>query len=146
MSRRLIAAVVAFLFTGVLCAPPAFAAKPKRPSLGVRVSPRMGFSPISVLAMAELSGGEDVEEFYCLGIEWNWDDGSKSLQDSDCDPYQPGMKIERRFSAEHYYSRAGSYNIRATLLTQDKVVATNAFRLVVRQGIPTGDDAAEALR
>ncbi|MEO8362420.1 MAG: hypothetical protein ABI672_20500 [Vicinamibacteria bacterium] len=115
-------------------------AKPKRPTLGVRVSPRMAFSPVGVLAMAELTGGEDSEDFYCLAIEWDWDDGSKSLQDSDCDPYQAGQKIDRRFSSEHYYSGGGSYNIRATLKAQDKTVATNSFRLVVRQGLPQGQD------
>ncbi len=112
-------------------------AKPKKPSLGVRVHPRMAFSPVGVIAVAELTGGEDNEDFYCLAIEWDWDDGSKSLQDSDCEPYEPGTKIDRRFSSEHYYSRAGSYNIRAALRAQDRVIAANAFRLVVRQGIPT---------
>lgn len=123
-------------FVGFSFSVPA-SAKPKRPTLGVRVSPRMAFSPVGVIAMAELSGGEDSEDFYCLAIEWDWDDGSKSLQDSDCEPYQPGTKIERRFSSEHYYTRAGSYNIRAALKAQDKVVATNTFRLIVRQGLPT---------
>ncbi|MEO5762682.1 MAG: hypothetical protein ABIR28_10265, partial [Vicinamibacteria bacterium] len=47
-------------------------AKPKRPTLGVRVSPRMAFSPVGVIAMAELTGGEDSEDFYCLAIEWDW--------------------------------------------------------------------------
>ena len=132
LSRVLFLALAGGLVFGV----PA-SAKPKRPTLGVRVSPRMAFSPVSVLAMAELSGGEDSEDFYCLAIEWDWDDGSKSLQDSDCEPYQQGTKIERRFSSEHYYSRGGSYNIRAALKAQEKVVATTAFRLVVRQGLPT---------
>jgi hypothetical protein len=127
--------------SGLIFGVPA-SAKPKKPTLGVRVSPRMAFSPVSVLAVAELSGGEDSEAFYCLAIEWDWDDGSKSLQDSDCDPYEPGTKIERRFSSEHYYSRAGNYNIRAALKAQDRVVAANSYRLVVRQGLPTerGED------
>ena len=138
LSRVLFLALAGGLVFGV----PA-SAKPKRPTLGVRVSPRMAFSPVSVLAMAELSGGEDSEDFYCLAIEWDWDDGSKSLQDSDCEPFEPGMKIDRRFSSEHYYSRAGSYNIRAALKAQDKVIAANSYRLQVRQGLPTergGDD------
>jgi hypothetical protein len=112
-------------------------AKPKRPTLGVRVSPRMAFSPVDIIAVAELTGGEDSEDFYCLAIEWDWGDGSKSLQDSDCDPYEPGTKIDRRFSAEHYYPSGGIYNIRAALRDQDKVVAANAVRLTVRQGTPT---------
>ena len=137
MNRRSVFAVLAATLMASLSLSGPAEAKPKRPTLGVRVSPRMGFSPISVIAMAELTGGEDIEDFYCLAIEWDWDDGSKSLQDSDCEPYQQGTKIERRFSSEHYYSRGGSYNIRAALKAQERVVATNAFRLVVRQGLPT---------
>ena len=137
MKRSSLFTVVAVgLAAAVMVGVPA-SAKPKRPSLGVRVSPRMAFSPIDVLAIAELTGGEDSEDFYCLAIEWDWDDGSKSLQDSDCEPYESGTKIERRFSSAHYYSRAGNYNIRAALKSQEKVIATNAFRLIVRQGLPT---------
>jgi hypothetical protein len=142
MNRRSLVffvAVAVAVAAGLVFSVPADA-KPKRPTLGVRVSPRMAFSPVGVIAMAELTGGEDSEDFYCLAIEWTWDDGSKSLQDSDCEPYQPGTKIERRFSSEHYYSRAGSYNIRAALMAQNKVVAANSFRLIVRQGLPTERD------
>lgn len=136
MNRKSLSSILAIaIASGLIFGVPA-SAKTKRPTLGVRVSPRMAFSPVGVIAMAELTGGEDSEAFYCLAIEWDWDDGSKSLQDSDCEPYEPGTKIERRFSSEHYYSRAGSYNIRAALRAQDKIVAANAFRLIVRQGIP----------
>jgi hypothetical protein len=100
----------------------------------------MAFSPVDIIAIAELTGGEDSEDFYCLAIEWDWGDGSKSLQDSDCDPYEPGTKIDRRFSAGHYYPSGGIYNIRASLLAQEKVIAANAYRLTVRQGIPTDRD------
>ena len=137
MNRTPLSKVVALAIAGGLIFGVPASAKPKRPTLGVRVSPRMAFSPVAVIAMAELTGGEDSEDFYCLAIEWDSDDGSKSLQDSDCEPYQEGTKIERRFSSEHYYSRAGSFNIRAALKAQDKTIATNAFRLIVRQGLPT---------
>ena len=137
MNRTPLSKVLALAIAGGLIFGVPASAKPKRPTLGVRVSPRMAFSPVAVIAMAELTGGEDSEDFYCLAIEWDWDDGSKSLQDSDCEPYQEGTKIERRFSSEHYYSRAGSFNIRAALKARDKTIATNAFRLIVRQGLPT---------
>ena len=109
----------------------------KKPRLDLRATPRVAFSPVRVHVTAVLVGGDPTPEYHCPTLEWDWDDGSKSLQDSDCDPYEPGTKIDRRFSSEHYYSRAGSYNIRAALRAQDKVIAANAFRLVVRQGIPT---------
>jgi hypothetical protein len=77
-------------------------AKLKKPSLALRSSPRFAFSPARVLFVAELTGGDDVEEYYCPELEWDWDDGSKSVQEPDCDPFVSGQtKIERRFSAAH---------------------------------------------
>jgi len=143
LNRKSLTSILGIVIASSLMFGVPASAKPKKPTLGVRVSPRLAFSPVNVLAIAELTGGEDSEAFYCLAIEWDWDDGSKSLQDSDCEPFEPGMKIDRRFSSEHYYSRAGSYNIKAALKTQDKVVASNSYRLLVRQGLPTergGDD------
>jgi len=137
MHRRFLWGVFAVAAAGLVLGTDA-SAKSSKPSLGVRVSPRIAFSPVSVIATAQLKGGEDSEEFYCLAIEWDWDDGSKSLQDSDCEPFKPGTKIERRFSSQHYYSRAGSYSIKAALRTSEKVVAQNSFRLTVRQGLPQG--------
>src|SRR5262245_41655515 len=89
-------------------------AKGKKPKLDLRATPRMAFSPVSVLFTAEFMGGDDVEEFHCPEIEWDWDDGGKSVQESDCPPYTPGMKIERRFTNDHEYQKAGIYNIKAT--------------------------------
>lgn len=117
----------------------AFADKPKKPSMNLRVSPRMAFSPVNILAIAELSGGDDHEDYYCLGVEWDWGDGSKSIHDADCDPYQEGAKIERRFSAEHMYSRSGAFNVKARLIAGSKVVAASSYRLTVRPGLPRGN-------
>jgi hypothetical protein len=136
MNRKLLPSVIALAFAGGLVWGAPEDSKPKKPTLGVRVSPRLAFSPVGVIAFAELKGGEDSEDFYCLAIEWDWDDGSKSVHDSDCEPFEPGTKIERRFSSQHYYARAGSYNIRAALKTSQKIIAQNSFRLTVRQGLP----------
>jgi len=50
-------------------------AKLKKPRLDVRATPRMAFSPVNVFLVAELQGGDDVEEYYCPQLEWDWDDG-----------------------------------------------------------------------
>ena len=61
-------------------------------------------------------GGDDVEEYYCPELEWDWDDGGKSVQESDCPPFEAGVtKIERRFTAEHEYRKAGVYNVKVTM-------------------------------
>src|SRR6186997_1292728 len=82
--------------------------KPKKPHLELRASPRMAFSPVNVLLTAELIGGDDVEEYHCPELEWDWDDGGKSVHEGDCDPFEPGKTtIERRFTADHEYQKAG---------------------------------------
>ena len=118
------------------------AAKPKKPKLEVRATPRMAFSPVVVLFTAELTGGDDVEEFYCPEIEWEWDDGSKSTQESDCAPYEAGTAIERRFTAEHQYERAGSYSAKVTFRRTGRSFLAGTARVTVRAGLgdPTRDN------
>ena len=44
-----------------------------RPSLALRATPAISFSPTSVLLVGQLRGGpDDYEEFYCATIEWEW--------------------------------------------------------------------------
>jgi len=75
--------------------------KGKRPGIELRSSPRFAFSPANILFVAELKGGDDVEELYCPEVEWEWGDGGKSIKEADCDPWVEGATIERRFSANH---------------------------------------------
>jgi hypothetical protein len=71
-------------------------AKPKKPRLDLRASPRMSFSPAHILLTAELMGGDDIEDLHCPELEWERDDGGKSVQEADCKPFEPGVtKIER---------------------------------------------------
>jgi hypothetical protein len=111
------------------------AGKGKGPALGVRATPRMAFSPVNVLLVAELTGGDDTEEFYCPEIEWDFDDGSKSLHEADCAPYEAGMKIERRYSAEHVYERAGVYNVIVTLRRGNRTLRKQSVQVNVRPGV-----------
>jgi len=114
---------------------PAPEAKAKRPRLDLKVTPRMGFAPLNVLLVAELVGGDEVEEYYCPQLEWDWDDGGKSATESDCAPFEPGMKIERRFTTEHEYRRSGAYNIKVTLRRAGRNLVIQTLRLDVRPGI-----------
>lgn len=114
--------------------------KGKKPGLQVRAVPRIAFSPANILLIAELRGGDDLEEYYCPEIQWDWDDGGKSTHEADCAPYEEGMTIDRRFTAEHRFQRAGIYNVRVTLLRTDKVLKRARVRVTVRAGLgdPTG--------
>jgi hypothetical protein len=142
VTKPLAAALAAALAFSAL---PARAAdtKTKKPGLTLRSTPRFAFSPARVLFVAELTGGDDIEEFYCPEVEWEWDDGGKSVTEADCAPFVAGQtKIERRFSMEHEYRRAGSYNIKVSLKRLGKSFAIQNLRLTVRPGLgdPTMED------
>src|SRR5688500_18659248 len=81
----------------------------RKPTLSLRATPPVGFSPLRVRVVVDVRGGaNDYEEFYCPSIEWDWGDGTVSENSEDCDPYQAGKSaIRRRFSTEHVYRQAG---------------------------------------
>ena len=116
--------------------------KVKKPRLDLRATPRMAFSPVRVLLVAELTGGGDVEEYHCPEIEWDWDDGGKSVHEADCKPFEAGVtRIERRFSADHQYNKAGVYNVRVTMRRTNRPLGTASVRVTVRPGL--GDPTLE---
>jgi len=117
-------------------------AKLKKPRFDLRATPRMAFSPVYIFLTAELQGGDDVEEYYCPQLEWDWDDGGKSIQEGDCAPFVTGTtKIDRRFTAEHEYRRAGVYNIKVTMRRANRALAASNVRVTVRPGL--GDRALD---
>ena len=99
-------------------------AQARRPRLDLRASPRMALSPVHVVVVAELVGGDEVEDFYCPLLEWDFDDGAKSTHQSDCAPYGPETELERRFSAGHDFHQPGDYNVSLTLKRSGRSVAT----------------------
>jgi hypothetical protein len=136
-SRTVVAAAVVFLAASWSSGGDP---KPKKPSLEMRVSPRMAFSPVNILAVAELKGGDDIEEYYCPEIEWDWDDGGKSIHEADCEPFKDGTVIDRRYTQEHMFSRAGIYNVKASFKKAGKTFLAGTIRITVRAGAgdPTG--------
>lgn len=136
------------------------AAQNKKPSIKLKASPPVGFSPLRVVVTAELSGGSnDYEEFYCATVEWDWDDGTKSESKVDCDPYEAGKsEIKRRYAAEHTFrSNVGDvnptsslrtpgadgmqmpqnvqYRVKFTLKQKGKTVGSGATTVELRQGM-----------
>ena len=106
----------------------------EEPDLRLRASPQVTFAGSEVLLIAELRGGDDdYRELYCVTVEWDWDDGTRSETNPDCDPYEPGVsKIRRRYSVRHTFEFGGRHEVRVNLKRRDDVVASRKVAIEVR--------------
>src|SRR5919108_1682305 len=126
-NRRAFCRPVALLFVIALLPGPAGAVaadrqdEQKKPSLSLKATPPISFSPAKVRVAAEVRGGaDDYQDYYCPTIEWDWGDGTISENTEDCDPYEAGKTtIRRRFSAEHTYRMAGQFKVFFRLKRKD---------------------------
>jgi hypothetical protein len=114
--------------------------KPAKPRFDLRASPPMAFSPARVLLVGELRGGDDLEEYYCPGIEWEWGDGDRSVQESDCPPFAAGVELPRRFTASHAYLSPGRYQVKLTLRRADRSVAVATTPILVHSRFGGGPE------
>jgi hypothetical protein len=110
----------------------------KKPRLDLRANPRLAVMPVDVLVVAELVGGDEIEDFYCPAVEWDWGDGGRSAHEADCPPFEPGMSMARRHSASHAYRQPGEYSVRVTLRRVGRALAVAST--VVTIGVtPSGN-------
>jgi hypothetical protein len=109
----------------------------KKPSLSLKATPPISFSPAKVRVAADVRGGaDDYEDFYCPTIEWDWGDGTISENGEDCDPYEAGKStIRRRFSAEHTYRMSGNFKVVFKLKRKTKTIAATSVSVQVRPGL-----------
>jgi hypothetical protein len=109
----------------------------KQPSLALKATPPVGFTPLRVRVAVDVRGGsDDYADFYCPTIEWDWGDGTVSEARSDCEPYQAGTSaIQRRWTAEHIYRQSGSFKVAFRLKQKNKAIATTTTNVQVRAGL-----------
>ena len=114
----------------------------KKPSVSVKASPMVGFSPARMVLTAEVKGGpNDYEEFYCPTIEWDWGDDTKSEAKADCDPYEAGKsEIKRRYTIDHVFNTSGDYRVEFRLKQKSKIVGKASAEVKIRPGIRDGGD------
>lgn len=119
----------------------------KKPSLSLKATPPIAFSPAKVRVVAEVRGGpDDYQDYYCPTIEWDWGDGTVSENTEDCDPYEAGKStIRRRFSAEHTYRMAGNYKVFFRLKRKDRTIAASSASVQVRPGLRDQSEGFGAL-
>jgi hypothetical protein len=117
----------------------------KKPSLSMRATPVSGFAPLKVSVMVTLQGGaDDYQDYYCPAVEWDWDDGTKSEEKIDCDPYEAGKsEIRRNYRATHTYQFGGTdpsgFRVQFRLKQKNKTVASTSTTIRVQPGIRDGN-------
>ena len=111
-----------------------------RPKLTLKAQPMMAIAPARVVFTAELNGGaNDLQEYYCPTIEWEWGDDTRSEATSDCEPYEAGKsEIKRRFTVEHQYKHGANYRVVFRLKRGAKSVAQATVNIQVRPGLRDG--------
>jgi hypothetical protein len=109
----------------------------KKPSLALKATPPVGFSPLRVRVVVDARGGaDDYSDFYCPSVEWDWGDGTVSENSSDCEPYEPGKSsIQRRWTAEHIYRQSGAFKVVFRLKQKSKAIAVTSANVQVRAGL-----------
>ena len=109
----------------------------KKPSLSLKLTPPVGFTPLRVRVVGELKGGaNDFADYYCPSVEWDWGDGTVSEASEDCDPYEEGKSaIRRRFSADHTYRQADGYRVSLRLKQKTRTVGFVTATVTARPGI-----------
>lgn len=73
---------------------------------------------------------EDPEEFYCLDEIWEWGDGTESVHETDCDPYEEGAEVKREFRGSHGYTY-GRYAVSLRLVRRGETVIRSTFDIEV---------------
>lgn len=115
----------------------------KRPKLTVRANPQTGFSPLRVLLLAELKGGDsDHPEFYCPTVEWVWGDDTRAESSADCEPYEAGKsEIKRRYTVSRMFNTFGEYRVEFRVKQKEKVIASGSTTVRVQPGVRDGGGA-----
>lgn len=133
--------LVAVCVVGLAVVTVSGAADKNKPGLNIRATPVSGFAPLKVSVTVSLQGGaNDYLDFYCPSVEWDWDDGTKSEEKIDCDPYEAGKsEIRRNYRAEHRYQFGGSdFRVQFRLKQKNKTVASTSTTVRVQPGIRDG--------
>jgi hypothetical protein len=112
----------------------------ERPKLTLKAQPMMAIAPARVVFTAELNGGaNDVQDYYCPTVEWDWGDETRSETTADCEPYQAGKtEIKRRFTVEHQYKYGRNYRVVFRLKHGAKSIAAATVNIQVRPGLRDG--------
>jgi hypothetical protein len=108
-----------------------------KPSITVKASPTIAFSPARIKLTADIKGGpNDYQDFYCATVEWWWGDGTSSNESADCEPYEAGKsEIKRHFTTDRVFNLSGDFRVEFRLKKKDKVIGVGSTMVKIRPGV-----------
>ena len=109
------------------------------PRPGLRVSPKTGFAPLRIMLTAELRGGEETEKFYCPRVEWEWPDGTRSAEESDCPEFERRDDYPRSWRRE-ILSEAGALTFTVRFYKGDRLLSKVSETVSVLEGRAVTDE------
>jgi len=77
---------------------------------------------------------EDPETYYCLDEVWDWGDGTESVYEPDCEPFEQdedgedAAELKRQFTDSHHYG-PGQWFITLALMNDDDVVVSGTVEI-----------------
>ncbi len=102
---------------------------------------RVGGCEVEVAFRLSVSDG-GLEEYYCPRVVWEWEDGSRSIEESDCPPFEQAAPDDHRksWTRSRAFQRSGSYLVKAHLCKAERRVRTFETTAVVTgwEGYPAG--------
>lgn len=121
------------VFALALSLSPADSPEP-RGSVPITISPvsRICIAPCYVRFTARAREASD-SALWCAGTAWIWGDGTSSLRDQSCPPYEPGDHSERAWESAplHQYPQPGMYYPRFELWKDGKRIGWDQAQVEV---------------
>ena len=129
--------VVGVLGVSALSPVPVGAAESRpKPSIDMRASPQVSFSPARIVLTGELKNvtNEDAN-LYCPTVIWEWGDGTQSEHTADCQPFEPGTsEVKQRYVQQHTFDTPGRFRVTLRLMRGSQVLLSGSVMLTVRPG------------
>jgi len=102
-------------------------------AVDLRALPRVAAAPVTVTFNVEMSRALSAEP--CLTLEWEWGDGTSSVQENACDTDEPSPAGEgtgaRHFTATHEYLQQGRPRVALTVAREGRTLGHASVPLII---------------
>lgn len=102
-----------------------------KPQVDLKPSPSMamlGIGPRSSVTVRFRLSVKDAgnEDYYCPRLEWEWEDGTRATEESDCPAFDQAQKQdhEKSWTKSHQFWEPGNHTVKVRLYKGDRLIRT----------------------